>query len=211
MRDITCASCGRKRPVHARGMCKSCYGRWLEEKNRKKRLVYKRAYYRKHREKWTIYNRLRMERHGEERRAYLARYRKQHREEISAYQRRYYQEHRSEKLARRRIRYEKNRDKELARNYCWAQKNPGKRAAIKARYKARKSRMPATLTPEQTEHLLRVGAATYPGERLHLDHVVPLSKGGGTTFANMQAIPASMNQAKHSKLPEEAYKQEELW
>lgn len=38
-----------------------------------------------------------------------------------------------------------------------------------------------TLTQEQFEFERRVGEAIYAGEKLHLHHLVPLSKGGGHT------------------------------
>ncbi len=79
-----------------------------------------------------------------------------------------------------------------------------------ARYRARKRSLPDTLTEEQTRRLLIIGQQMYPGEKLHLDHIVPVSKNGGTTLANIHAIPASLNAYKHDKLPEEIYQQAEL-
>lgn len=89
----------------------------------------------------------------------------------------------------------------------WKQKNPEKVAAQKARRKARKENLPDTLTSAQAERLLKIGRAMYPGEELHLDHVVPLSRGGGTTLANMHAIPARLNCFKGDALPEQIYTQ----
>jgi len=77
----------------------------------------------------------------------------------------------------------------------------------KRREKALKHNLPATLTPDQAELLLMIGRATYPGEELHLDHMVPVSKGGGTTMANTHYIPARLNYSKYDKLPQGAYRQ----
>ena len=82
-----------------------------------------------------------------------------------------------------------------------------RRKKAKRRRKARKKALPDTLTTEQAEHLLVIGRAVYPGEELHLDHIVPLSRDGGTTLANMHAIPARLNQSKNDALPQEIYKQ----
>lgn len=88
--------------------------------------------------------------------------------------------------------------------------NHKRHALNEARRRARLRALPDTLTPSQAEHLLRIGQATYPGEELHLDHIVPLSKGGGTTYANVHAIPASINLSKSDKLPDEIYEQHPL-
>lgn len=105
---------------------------------------------------------------------------------------------------------EEHRERIKASYSHWRKANPEKRAGIEARRKARKHSLPDTLTSQQAEYLLGIGQAIYPGEKLHLDHIVPLSKGGGTTLANTHAIPASLNMSKGGKLPEEAYGQLEL-
>jgi len=84
---------------------------------------------------------------------------------------------------------------------------PEERRIREAIRRARKQGLPSTLTAAQTESLLAIGQATYPGEKLHLDHIVPISSGGGTTRANIHAIPASLNMSKGNKLPEEVYQQ----
>mgnify|MGYP001582169407 FL=1 len=141
------------------------------------------------------YMRCWQEEHQEERVAYKCCYHKEHRERKAAYDRHYYQEHRKEKAAKDRR---------------WAKENPEKVAAKFARRKALKRSQPDTLTPEQAEQLFAIGRATYPGEKLHLDHFIPLIAGGGTTLANVHAIPAEMNQSKSDRLPRDIYCQLEL-
>lgn len=48
-----------------------------------------------------------------------------------------------------------------------------------------------------------------PGER-HLDHVIPLARGGADTVANLCVACEPCNRRKHSKLPEEYSGQAEL-
>lgn len=103
--------------------------------------------------------------------------------------------------------YQKNKEKHLALCRCYREENPEKRAAFWARHEARKKALPDTLTLEQAEYLFMIGRAMYPGEKLSLDHIVPLSKGGGTTLANIHAIPTSLNCSKHDALPQEIYRQ----
>jgi len=77
----------------------------------------------------------------------------------------------------------------------------------KRRRRALKAGRPATLSTEDERIILEIGRATFPGEDLHLDEVVPLSKGGGFTRGNVRAIPAWMNIWKSDKLPQEVYEQ----
>lgn len=124
-------------------------------------------------------------------------------EKISAYNKNYYQEHQEEERARRRRYYRENREKELAYHH----RNLEAGRAKRARRQARKLVLPDTLTPQQAEHLMLIGRAIYPDQELHLDHIVPISKGGGTTLANMHAIPANLNLMKAGELPENVYGQ----
>lgn len=163
----------------------------------------------------------------------LRAWRRKHREELAARARRYYQEHKEQEAARNRRWREQNPEKvrnrmrrfreknpeyerrwrennlERARAHCrrWRKANLEKDALRAACRRARKRLLPATLTAEQAERLLAIGRATYPGEDLHLDHVVPLNEGGGTTMANIHAIPANLNCSKSNKLPQEVYGQ----
>lgn len=204
---IICLDCGEEAPLCAKGLCRPCYRR-----------QYKRPI--------RVCGEC-----GEERPyqaiglchvCYKARYNphyyNEHRQEILAQKRRYYQTNREAILAKKRLYHGKHRKERLAYlrhwknknpNYMrfWYKKNPEKVLLREARRRAQKRRLPDTLTPAQTDRLLVIGRATYPGEALHLDHIVPLSKGGGTTYANMHAIPRLINIGKKDKLPEEIYQQ----
>jgi len=134
-------------------------------------------------------------------------YRAANRESDLAYKRRYRQEHREQCNASKRRYHKKYRDKEQAYQRRWRRNNPDKRRIYALRRQANKRNLPNTLTNEEARHLLAIGHTMYPGEELHLDHIVPLSRGGGTTYANTHAIPARINCSKQDALPEEAYQQ----
>lgn len=89
----------------------------------------------------------------------------------------------------------------------WCEENPEKCVANTAHRRALKKGVPNTLTPKQLEFEKKIGEATYPGEKLHLHHLVPFSKGGGHTWGNIMFIPASLNLSIQGRLPEKAYKQ----
>lgn len=170
-----------------------------------------KVYYLEHREERLAYQREYDRQHRQQKNLRKRRYRKRHKGKTLIYRRRYYQEHREEELAYKR-RYQQEHGEEIAARKCrWRQENQEQCRASDARYEARKHHLPNTLTTHQAKRLLSMGRAVFPGERLHLDHIIPVSQGGGTTLANMQAIPASLNLSKSNKLPGEAYEQIELF
>lgn len=139
--------------------------------------------------------------------AYKRDYYQEHREEVAAYGRRYYEEHREERAAWQHRWNQEHREQARANRRRWRENNRKRMAASQARRKARKQALPDTLLPKERSCLLAIGQATYPGEELHLDHVVPLSKGGGTTRANCHYIPAGLNCSKQDALPKDVYGQ----
>lgn len=181
---VVCAECGREKPHKAKGLCGQCYMRRWQKEHQEERLAYMHRWHQEHQEEQATYYQM-------------------HREEKVAY----YQAHREEKLAYVRCYQTKHREEKAASDRRWQQENPERVAVNVARRKAFKRSLPDTLTPEQAEQLFAIGRAMYPGEKLALDHIVPLSQGGGTTLANCHYIPAGLNLSKHNALPEEVYRQ----
>jgi len=177
VRYIICPDCGGKKKHHARGLCKECY---------------KTRWYLKHRE---------------ERLAASVQWARDNLEKVRTANARHYLKNREKKLAKSQQRYRENPEKHKAIQARYDKNHPEVRRGIEARRTAREKTVPDTLTSDQAKRLLAIGQAIYPGEELHLDHIVPLYHGGGTTGANMHAIPATLNLMKHNKLPEEVYRQ----
>lgn len=50
-------------------------------------------------------------------------------------------------------------------------------------------------------HLRDDEAAEYDSERYHLDHIVPLSKGGDTSVENLRVLPREANLKKGARMP----------
>lgn len=192
-RLIICADCGEEKPHKAKGLCNLCYKR-----------SYMSRWRQSHKEELLTYKRRWREANPD----YYHRYYQEHRIEIMTYKRHWREEHREEILAKHHRWRQANPEKIAGYIRRWQQTNQGRKNIIWACRQARKRRLPDTLTLEQAELLFRIGRVMYPGEKLHLDHIVPISKGGGTTRANMHAIPSWLNLLKHTLLPEEAYKQE---
>jgi len=138
--------------------------------------------------------------HREYNREWMRCWRAEHSEESKAQHRGYMRDWRAR---------DREKNNALQREYSrqWRAKHPEKEARNTQIRRAQKQAVANTLTKQQAQRLFAIGRATHPGEKLHLDHIVPLSKGGGTTLANMQAIPVNINLNKGNKSPQEIYEQ----
>ena len=81
------------------------------------------------------------------------------------------------------------------------------RRGQRERRRALKNGAADSLIATQREFERRIGEAQYPGEPLHLHHIVPLSRGGGHTWGNISFVPAPLNIYIGDALPQEIYKQ----
>lgn len=198
-RIAICADCGEEKEYYAKGFCSPCYQR---QYNHPIRICLSCGEEKPHggRGLCTICHKRQWDAN--------------HREQVLAYAKDYREEHRQERLIYREKWYRANQD------YFprWRKNNPDKIRAQSQQRKAWEQSAYCDLSLDDIEEILAIGHAVYPGEDLHLDHVVPISKGGNTTRANIHAIPARMNQSKGNKLPSEAYGQlalcfgdKELW
>lgn len=179
-RIVICADCGRERIHEARGFCKSCYHRWLKEVNpgfAERQQTAVRKWQAEHFKERVAYNRSWQLRNHELVKIYGRNWLKRNPEKRRASVRKYYETHR-----------------EQARLSC-------------LRRRAKVANLPNTLTSRGMEQLLAIGQGTYPGEKLHLDHFIPVSSSGGLTRANTHFIPAGLNMSKQDKLPQEIYAQ----
>jgi hypothetical protein len=116
----------------------------------------------------------------------IAEYRKNNSDKIAEYGRNY---------------YVSNREKVAERTRNWKRKNPHILRLINSRRRARKNKLPDTLTAEQYEKTLRYfdGACALTGQTLNLEkeHAIPIAVGyGGTTFENCYPMARGLNQSK---------------
>lgn len=177
---MICADCSKEKPHYSKGVCRSCYCRRL------------------------------LAEHGEEIRAYKRRWREANREKEQARCRRWREGHPKEDLARHHRYYQQHRKEKATHVHRWREANPERVVVFSAHRRAHKLAVADTLTPGQTEFERKIGEATYPGEKLHLHHLIPLSKSGNHSWGNIIFIPASLNSRIGNKLPREVYQQESL-
>lgn len=105
---------------------------------------------------------------------------------------------------------------ELARQQSreWFAQNPDKRAAYEQNRRAKKRATGGKLSPNIKQKLYKLQRGTCPccrshfrSEEMHLDHVMPLARGGEHTDDNMQLLCQPCNQSKYSKHPVEFMQQ----
>lgn len=181
----TCTDCGEEKQHYAKGLCSPCYHRLYYRECREEKLAYQRRYRAEHHKEYL---------------AYLARWR----QENPDYQRRKVV---CAECGREKPHHAKGLCQVCYNRLNWKGDSPERQAARNARRLAHKRNVPCTLTSRQLEEEFKIARTLYPGEDLHIHHLIPLSKGGGTTLANIQVIPGALNLAIGDRLPGEIYKQ----
>lgn len=144
--------------------------------------------------------------HPEEERARRAAHYADHQEEEKAKSVAYYANHPEERKAYSRAHYATHPEEVLARNAAHRVTHPEVHTAARARRAARKKGLPATLTAEQWLAIQQAykHCCAYCGKKeskkhpLTQDHVIPLSKGGGTTPDNIVPACGPCNSRKHA-------------
>lgn len=101
---------------------------------------------------------------------------------------------------------QKARDLRAAWNAANREKIRAQKVVQQARRKARK--LQATVDPNCPKVkaiYARAASMRARGHDVHVDHIIPLAKGGPHTADNLKIIPAVVNIRKGAKLPEEFY------
>lgn len=210
---IVCRTCEELKQHYAKGQCKLCYKHTWREENLEHVQAYEREYQRRwarnNREKVNTWKRRWRKKNPDKRRIYGQHYYKNNLERIKEYWRRHYKKHSEKKKKYARQYYQKNREKMTAHNLQWQKDNRERCKVIRARRRAREKLVPRTLKSEEGGHLLKTFPCFYcnGNNGSVLDHFVPLSKGGGTTRANVVVACMKCNGQKGTKLPEEIFSQ----
>lgn len=113
-----------------------------------------------------------------------------------------WQRHKDKRLGERRDYYRQNRKRLIAMSLQWVKDNP-ERAALTSRLKKHRRRAAGVLTATEWRQIqARYGhlclACSSDGP-LTIDHVIPVSRGGSNTAANVQPLCGPCNSAKATK------------
>ncbi len=132
---------------------------------------------------------------------------------IKAIDARKYAKHRVSDRKRRAVKYEQNKESVKAANKAYKINNRHLYAAYSHNRRARKLASSGKLSPGLSLKLYELQKGMCPccgkplGDDFHIDHIVPLSKGGANEDWNIQLLRSSCNLRKNAKDPIE-YMQE---
>jgi 5-methylcytosine-specific restriction endonuclease McrA len=154
---------------------------------------------------------------------YKKKYNQENVEKIKEYQQEYhktYQETNKEKgLQRSKEHYQKNKEKYAERSKKYCQTERGKSVSYRSRLKRRSYKHKVIFTPIERKQILdrdnweckncgikvhdrRTGEWNTP-DKAHIDHVVPISKGGNSEPKNLRVLCRTCNLSKSDKQDEQ--------
>lgn len=168
---------------------------------------YLRTYRANNKEKVREWDRKKYVKHIERVRAYTkTRYDQRDKDRVAADHREWRKKN-PDKLARyTRSYYEKNKDKSRAKARKWAKLNPEAEAARKAKRRAASTASTVNFTKDDVRQILRANGRQcfYCGcalKKFHVDHFIPLVKGGSNGPENIRLSCESCNCSKGAKMP----------
>jgi hypothetical protein len=135
-------------------------------------------------------------------------YRKENAEKVKKANRRWVENNRDKVSATQRRWYAKDLDHSRAIVKKWQKENPEKLASIHAKRRAFEKNSILMLHKDQWKIIdaiyecsTRITQCT--GIQHHVDHIIPISRGGYHIHTNLQVLPAVVNIRKKDKLPHE--------
>ena len=99
--------------------------------------------------------------------------------------------------------YANNKEKHFEYGKKYRDANKEKVLTLKAKYRLLKNNALAAMSDAETEnyeHLIKIrdNATALFGYEWHIDHTIPLSKGGTNAIDNLEVVPASWNLEKNN-------------
>lgn len=204
---VTCVECGREGKLCARGLCNTCYARWA--KNRKVVKCIDCGEMKPHHTHGRCRQCAGRYRYETNRQAILdwqRENRKKHPEREKAKDKQKYEKNKASGHEQRRVRkyYLDNRDQLLKYQQDYHKEHPGLRTHYSEVRRAKVKSLPHTLTNDEWSELVEQydHCCAYCGKyarRLHREHKIPVSRGGGYTKDNIVPACAECNLRKRDK------------
>lgn len=189
---------------------KSEYDKKYRAANQEKILADKKRYYLEHKEQIALYHREYARQHREQKRAYCRAYNQANKERIRARQRQYDHEHREERRAQQRAYWASNRDHLLEYHRQYHKEHPEYRKAQKSRRRSLEYAGNGSFSHADVRMLFHSqnGRCWWCGKRIkdkryHVDHRIPLVRGGTNNPENLCISCPDCNLQKGAKLPQE--------
>ena len=217
-----CMCCGKELPATleyfgkdgkgkygVRGKCKICAGqkqygytkgiKRTEEEKQEYEKMQRKIYYENNKEKFLLRQRKRYE---------------ENREEVLLISKKYYEDNREYVLERERKRYEDNKEILKKRVNTYRKTDNGRVVAKNHSHKRRSYKKQGVgINKKQWIDCLEFfnNCCAYSGEKceeLHMEHIIPLSKGGEHSFYNIVPCKGEYNLSKSNKNMEEWYRKQ---
>jgi len=193
--------------------CKVCMneqGKRYREKNPGKAKESSRIYYANNKEKESQRKKEFRKIHYEKLNESSRKYRAENKEKIAEYGKKHYKEN-IDIIKEKAIKYRiKNSEKIKQRNKIYRLANQERSNVLTQQYRARKSKLPSTLTVDQWEMIKQHfdNKCCYCGKEKPLarEHFIPITKEGGFTLNNIIPSCKSCNSSKFNRTFEEWYK-----
>ena len=212
----TCFSKREKHPNWKGGLFdnpKEYKHRWYFKNKEKLKPIYKK-YYQEHKKEKNIYTRKYLREHPEKKIEYYKRYKQKNYEKEILRGRKYRLENYNKELRRSRLYYQKHKKECLKSKFEWKNKNKNKvNLYTKRRRHQLKANSKLTLQLIQQiyeDNIKRFGTLTcylclqpIPFGKDHLEHRVPVSKGGTNNYENLAIACQKCNCSKHTKTESE--------
>ena len=214
-----CTKCGKIKPLaefHVRSdrksgrrsACKTCSNAKsiaYHQENREQVLARQARHRESHREEENARSRIYRDGHKEEIRVRNRAYQEAHKEDLAAKRRTYYQENCEQLKAKSAAFREEHRNECAASNALWRQ-TPAGRASIRAKHHNRRVREGKPLVKDVIEEVIAdaKGICAYCNGRIepgtgHIDHIVPIAKGGVNERINLIYVCRGCNLSKGPK------------
>ena len=165
-------------------------------------------WWKKNKDKAAGYSRKQFDNNPERVRDRSRRYFKNNKEKVNARCRRWYEEHKKERAEYGKIYRMENKELVAKRYRNWYNANLDKVKLNSDRCRARKYGAYGDHTSEELKQLKENNkncywCGIYVGDKYHVDHVIPLSRGGTNYISNLVISCPKCNLSKYNKLPSE--------